>query len=329
MIRAKKTQYQENLLNARIESAATAPWKLFQQKKSPHPSLVTPEQWAQHFSSLYNPSNEMPTFEAGLSTPEDETENYWYNVPFTAHEVKHLVENTPNHKAPGPDRLVYEHLRSALPLILLLLTNLFNLCLSMMKVPRTWKESILKALYKGKGDSTSPDSYRGIALLNVPLKLLTALINDRLRRNIIHQIPEEQHGFMQGKSTRTPVKKLIDYAKQELLRPKGHLYILVIDFRKAFDLVDRPLLLTKLRRRFGVKGKLLGLIKDLIAWNEFTVYDGVTHSDPIRQHRGVQQGDSLSPSLFILFITDLADVLRAIGRVIFSFFCRRLGSLLH
>ena len=44
--------------------------------------------------------------------------------------------------------------------------HLYNLCFAEHKVPRIWKLSNIKPLYKGKGSKAEPNSYRGISLLS-------------------------------------------------------------------------------------------------------------------------------------------------------------------
>ena len=74
------------------------------------------------------------------------------------------------------------------------------------KIPQSWRISTLKVLYKGKGDTNDPNSYRGIALECTAFKILTGLLTNRLYDMVQREIPEEQFGFMKGKSTLHAVK---------------------------------------------------------------------------------------------------------------------------
>ena len=100
---------------------------------------------------------------------------------------------------------------------------------------------------------------------------------------------------------------------ENLSRPRGKLHAAFVDFQKAFDSVDRSLLLTKLRTRFNVGGPIFNLIRNLLCENLVNVTDGCTSSGPITQNIGVIQGDSLSPYLFILFIDDVTQHLEDAG----------------
>lgn len=174
-----------------------------------------------------------------------------------------------------------------------------------MTVPNSWHESIVKTLYKGKGDKLDPNKYRGIALLNSMFKILATLINRRIVSHVFHHLPASQYAYQEGKDTRMPLTKLIQRVRTALAQPRGHLYVIFVDFVKAFDCVDRRRLLGKLKDSFGVRGKTLGLIANILKGNRLKITDGYTATGDITQTKGVQQGDSLSPSLFILYLADL------------------------
>ena len=72
-----------------------------------------------------------------------------------------------------------------------------------LNIPEIWTESIIKPIYKQKGDRNNPDNYRGICLISCFSKLFTAVLNNRLEKFIeVNQIiGEEQAGFRHGYST--------------------------------------------------------------------------------------------------------------------------------
>ena len=292
------------------------------------PSLVEQETWKKHFEDLYDPERAPPNFDPLPPISETEDDTKWYNKPFQSNEVTHIARNLPDKKAAGPDEIRYEYIKAAsrIPRFLTLLTGLLNLCLSLSAIPKCWKDSVLFTLYKGKGDKSEPRSYRGIALLNTLYKILSSLINKRLQDNIFNLLPPEQFGFRKGRNTLQLIRMLYDRAKEELQKNKGHLYVLYVDYRAAFDKVNRVQLIRKLQHQFSVDGRILRLIQALLVENQFRIYDGHTYSEPLKQHLGVVQGDALSPSLFILFAADLSDALREI-EVTFLFYADDLVVL--
>ena len=100
---------------------------------------------------------------------------------------------------------------------------------------------------------------------------------------------------------------------QEALRhPKGKLYALFIDYRKAFDLLDRQNIMGKLEAING-KNYLTQIIWNILAANKVTVDDNVRTPVPITQTNGVLQGDHLSPLIFNITTADVIHTLKMIN----------------
>ena len=125
-----------------------------------------------------------------------------------------------------------------------LYTNLFNLILHTGVIPEIWTESIIKPIiYKQKGDRNNLDNYRGISLISCFSKLFTSVLNNRLEKFIeVNQIiGEEQAGFRHGYSTLGNIyilKTIIDF----YLSKKKRLFVAFVDFRKAYDNLNRSAL---------------------------------------------------------------------------------------
>ena len=319
MLKEKRHQYTENQTCKLIDTCQNKPWLLFKQNHVSSSAPISPEKLKDHFTSLLSPSGVNTDFD--LSKNRDTLQDIqWYNTAFTEDEVLQCILKTSRNKATGIDQISNEHLYHSLDVLLPLWTKLFNACLSRSILPIKWLESTFKLLYKGKGSVYVPGNYRGIALLCCPFKILTSMLNERLKLNIFVNLPPEQFGFQEKKSTNLPLAALINDISNQLETPPGHMYCTFVDFQKAFDNVTRWKLLDKLQNQFSVKGKVLYLIAKLLQSNHIRIDDGVKLSDIITQHHGVMQGDSLSPSLFILFIADLADQLRAIPNIKFLFY---------
>ena len=79
-----------------------------------------------------------------------------------------------------------------------------------------------------------------------------------------------------------------------------------MDFAKAFDSVDHDLLWYKLINH-GIHGKILKVIQTLYSQLQSCVRVNDNFTDWFSISSGVRQGDNLAPTLFAVFINDLAN----------------------
>ena len=87
---------------------------------------------------------------------------------------------------------------------------------------------------------------------------------------------------------------------------KGHYTgLLFLDFRKAFDLIHHDILLKKLAV-YGFSQSTINLFKSYLTNRRQNVMLNGDLSDPQTLYYGVPQGTILGPTLFLLFINDLA-----------------------
>ena len=127
----------------------------------------------------------------------------------------------------------------------------------------SWSKGFICPIFKKKGDPANADNYRGITILSCYGKLFTCILNNRLFNYLesLGLLCEEQTGFRKGYGTVDYIFNLKCLIDLYLFRRKK-LYCAFVDFRKAFDSVNRILLWQKLLRN-GIDGELLIVFQNL------------------------------------------------------------------
>jgi len=144
-----------------------------------------------------------------------------------------------------------------------LLARLFTHLLQNRVIPNSWLVSILAAVPKAKGPYTDPENFRIISLECCLLKMMTLLLDRRIRdfaeRN--GSIPPTQNGFRPG--YRTENNPFILRTAIEVAQAQGKtLFVAFVDLRNAFPSVNRDILWLKMWN-MGIHGPVLDWIRRL------------------------------------------------------------------
>ncbi|KAH9270830.1 hypothetical protein BASA83_006982 [Batrachochytrium salamandrivorans] len=174
-------------------------------------------------------------------------------------------------------------------------------------IPRAWLCASIVSIDKKDGDPLNPGDKRGIALINVGLKLVCKVLQMRIERFVEtnNLLSYEQAGFRKREECVGQVVSLVDII-QRRQNAGLNTHVLFIDIRKAFDTVPVGALLWKLQN-MGLSCRTLAFLKALYTSSSARARAGSLLSDPFPVQRGVRQGCPLSGLLFNLFINDILD----------------------
>ena len=149
-------------------------------------------------------------------------------------------------KAPGIDGIPAEVFKHGGTLLKENLLKLIQKCWEEQTLPQDFKDAVLIPIYKNKGDRRDCGNYRGISLLSVAGKILAKILQQRLKILSENVLPESQCGFRPSRST-TDMIFSVRQIHEKAIEQQQELYIVFVDFNKAFDTVDRDLLWKVLR----------------------------------------------------------------------------------
>jgi hypothetical protein len=214
-------------------------------------------------------------------------------------KLKHLLRALnamQNGKSPGIDGLPAEFWKRC-KFLLRGLLEVWQEATDIKQLPLSMRTGVISVLYK-KGDKTSMDNYRPITLLTVDYKIIAKAYAMRLAKVIGTVIGPEQRGFIPNRFIGENVveaRLLQQYCRAR--RNNGA--IVLLDFRKAYDLLNRSYLFETLTALgFGPSfiTAVMTLHNSSIAHVLINGYVG--KSFPVIT--GVRQGCPLAPLLFAL-----------------------------
>ena len=115
-------------------------------------------------------------------------------------------------------------------------------------------------MYKGKGDRSVCDSWRGISLLSVVGKVFSHILLERLVRIFDIRLPEAQAGFRKGRGCADQIFTIRRVMEQAAEKHKP-IYACFIDLKAAYDTVPRSEL-WKVCQEYSMPKKLCRLLQD-------------------------------------------------------------------
>lgn len=265
--------------------------------------------WKDYFRELLNSEN--VSYENDQEDPESRNDQETVEPTPTLEEIENVVKKLKNGKAAGEDGIPVELIKYGGRPMIKLLHNIIVKVWDLEIMPKEWKEAVIIPIYK-KGDKLECSNYRGISLLNCTYKILSTVILNRLREYGEQAIGEHQAGFMSGKSTTDQIFVMKELASKYWEYNKD-LYILFIDFKKAYDSLIRSKVWNRLRQS-KISEKLIRLIRMCVEGSKGKVRIERELTDTFDISSGVRQGDGLSPLLFNLALEKALKTAAAVPR---------------
>ena len=183
--------------------------------------------------------------------------------PVGPETVQEVVMSLKNSKSTGVDEIPTDIVKMILPHILPSLTHVINLSLSNSTFPKVWKHTKVTPLLKS-GDSMERSNFRPISqqciLSKAAERIVFRQLNEYLNQyNLIHP---NHHGGLSGHNTATALAQMYDQWVEEVEEGKI-VGAMLVDSSAAFDMVEVPILLKKMKM-FGLDERSLKWFKSYL-----------------------------------------------------------------
>lgn len=328
----KRSFYQNRILSS--TNTTKACWQVVNQltnKKSQHKNIVLCDQEnkpvreplavANTFNSFFKnaPIETLQKINSSDVLPDLSTsiENNFKLCPYTEQELCDLLsEKLKNSKSSGFDELPNFLIKQVVFYFIKPLTYLVNLSFCYGEFPNKIKIGKVIPIFK-KENERKVENYRPISVPSVISKIFEYAFLDRLLKHLKNNkiLSENQHGFINGKSTMSAVHFF--YEKLVELVDAGECPVgIFCDLSRAFDCVDHNKFLA-LVERYGFIGGSFDWTKSFLTGRQqYVSLQNIDFGNNIRTFTssmlnistGVPQGSILGPIFFILFINQFDTI---------------------
>ncbi|KAJ0454037.1 putative RNA-directed DNA polymerase [Helianthus annuus] len=230
---------------------------------------------------------------------------------FSKEEIKAAVFGCDDDRAPGPDGINFRFVKRFWDLVESDFVDIMDAFYVNGEISPGCGSSFI-ALIPKVIDPIGLKDYRPISLVGIINKVISKILANRLKRVLDSIISPSQSAFISGRYILDGpliVNEIQNWAK----KAKRKIFLLKIDFEKAYDNINWNFLIDILRQ-MGFSEKWCLWIKGVVSSARASVLVNGSPTFEFKCHKGMRQGDPISPFLFVIVMEALSCmIVRACG----------------
>ena len=226
----------------------------------------------------------------------------------SAEECPQILKTFSNGKSLGEDGFTSEFYVQFFELLAPDLLKSLNAAYFHGEMSVSQRRGVITLIPKEDSNLLELTNWRPITLLNVDYKIASKALASRIKTVLPALIHSDQSGFMKDRFIGQNIRLINDILEQTKLQNVSGI-LLQLDFRKAFDTVEWPVVQQTLSK-FNFGDSLKRWVQTFYCNAESSSLNNGLSTKQIPLSRGVRQGCPLSPYLFILVAEMLASKIR-------------------
>lgn len=315
LIKKKKIEFCESYFNG---SDSKTLWQKLKAcggnstENSSIPSTMNLDQLNEHFTNL----PECGVFTPRYSTIPDYEDSFYFNNISLDELFFHL--NSIKSNAVGCDDIPIKFIIMIFPVFGKFFLHLINTCLTSSCFPELWKTAIVKPIPKIKNPLDFKD-IRPISILPAISKVLELILKNQILSDSIvnYSLYDYQSGFRKFFNTTTATIDTTDSIRLNMDN-KLCTFLFLFDLTRAFDMIDKQILLYKLKTSFNFSYCACKLLDSYLSGRSQIIVTEDKSSVRNSVRKGVPQGSILGPLLFLIFINDISSITETLKLSLFA-----------
>ena len=242
---------------------------------------------------------------------EEKGEGRQDDIVITTGMVLLQSKKIPNWKAPRPDGVQGYWIKKLTSLHERIAEQTNDMINNGVQIPEWMTSGRTVLCQKDPKKGNAVDNYRPISCLPLMWKLITGIISETMYKFLDENeiLPVEQKGCRR-RSRGTKDQLLIDKSiLADCKRKHKNLAMARVDYKKAYDMVPHSWIIECLKLTHVAENIINFVERSMSSWRTELTSSGEMLGS-VRIRRGIFQGDSLSPLLFVICMIPLTCVLR-------------------